>query len=235
VASNEWESQAENWLRWARTPGHDAYWYFRNGFFDHIVPPPGRATLELGCGEGRVARDLSARGHHVVGLDRAPTLLAAAKSADPDGTYLVAEAAELPFPARTFDVVVAYNSLMDIADMPGAVREVGRVLRPGGTFSVSVTHPVNDVGHFVDASTFVIEDSYLEAHRFEGSFERDGLTMTFFGWTHPLRDYAGALEGAGLHITRLREPLPDGADDSYGPWRRLPMFLQLRAVKPGID
>lgn len=232
MPSNEWELQAQNWLRWARTPGHDAYWEYRNGFFDHIVPKPGRITLDLGCGEGRVARDLSSRGHRVVGVDRSPTLLAAAGSADPGSSYLIADAAELPFPARTFDQVVAYNSLMDIEEMWGAVREAGRVLRPGGTFSISVTHPVNDAGRFTDGSTFVIEQPYLETRRFEETFERDGLTMTFLGWSHPLQDYADALEAAGLYITRLREPPPERGDESYEPWKRLPMFLQLRAVKP---
>jgi hypothetical protein len=47
-----WEWQAEDWARWARTPGHDSYWLFRDLFFDAIVPTPGRLTLEVGCGEG---------------------------------------------------------------------------------------------------------------------------------------------------------------------------------------
>lgn len=180
-----------------------------------------------------MARDLSARGHRVVGLDLAPTLLAAAKGAAPEGEYLIADAAKLPFRASSFDVVVAYNSLMDIEEMCGAVNEVGRVLRPGGTFCISVTHPVNDVGRFVDPSTYVVQESYLDSHRFEGSATRDGSTMTFFGWTHPLQDYTDALKGAGLQVTDLREPRPDGPDGRYEAWRRLPMFLQIRAVKPG--
>jgi SAM-dependent methyltransferase len=233
VADDDWESQAGNWLRWARTPGHDAYWYYRDGFFDRIVPPPGDATLEIGCGEGRVARDLSARGHRIVALDRAPTLLDAARRADPRGSYLVADAAKLPFPERSFDVVVAYNALMDTEDMPAVVREVGRVLRPGGTFCISVTHPVNDAGRFADASTFVIEHSYLDSRRFEGTFERDGLVMTFFGWTHSVADYVDALEAADLRLTRLREPRPERADEHYEPWHRVPMFLQLQATRTG--
>jgi 2-polyprenyl-3-methyl-5-hydroxy-6-metoxy-1,4-benzoquinol methylase len=60
-----WEAEAANWGRWARTPGHDAYWYYRDAFFDAIVPPPGAATIEVGCGEGRVTRDLARRGHRV--------------------------------------------------------------------------------------------------------------------------------------------------------------------------
>ena len=41
-----WEDQAENWLAWVRTPGHDAYWSYRDAFFP-LVPPPGRWTLEV--------------------------------------------------------------------------------------------------------------------------------------------------------------------------------------------
>jgi hypothetical protein len=54
-AAMSWEDQAENWLAWARTPGHDAYWSYRDAFFP-LLPAPGRRTLEVGCGEGRVAR-----------------------------------------------------------------------------------------------------------------------------------------------------------------------------------
>ena len=56
---------------------------YRDAFFA-LVPAPGAATLEVGCGEGRVARDLVARGHRVTGLDASPTLLRAAAEADPD-------------------------------------------------------------------------------------------------------------------------------------------------------
>jgi SAM-dependent methyltransferase len=88
--SFEW--QAGSWLAWARTPGHDAYWQYRDAFFEELLPAPGRLTLEVGCGEGRVARDLTRRGHLVVALDASPTLAASAAAADPDGRYLVADA-----------------------------------------------------------------------------------------------------------------------------------------------
>jgi ubiquinone/menaquinone biosynthesis C-methylase UbiE len=83
------------------------------------VPEPGTATLEVGCGEGRASRDLVARGHRVTGLDASPTLLRAADEADPASAYVVGAAEALPFPDATFDLVVAYNSLMDVADMHG--------------------------------------------------------------------------------------------------------------------
>jgi ubiquinone/menaquinone biosynthesis C-methylase UbiE len=137
----DWEDQAENWLAWARTPGHDVYWHYRDAFFA-LVPPAGSATLEVGCGEGRVARDLAAQGHRVTGVDASPTLLAAAAAAHAGGRYLVADAADLPFDDASFDLVVAYSSLMDVQDMPGAVREVARVLKPAGHLCMCVTHPL---------------------------------------------------------------------------------------------
>ena len=72
---SRWEVEAENWVRWARTAGHDAYWYYSPSFFDQIVPPAGRHTLDLGCGEGRVTRDLKRQGHRVTSIDTSPTLL----------------------------------------------------------------------------------------------------------------------------------------------------------------
>src|SRR6266536_6436917 len=110
----EWEPEAENWLRWTRTPSHDAYWYYRDSFFDLIVPPAGRRTLEIGCGEGRVARDLAARGHRLTAIDTAQTLLRYARDEDPTGAYVRAESRALQFPDRCFDLAVAYNSLQSL-------------------------------------------------------------------------------------------------------------------------
>jgi SAM-dependent methyltransferase len=233
------ESQAESWLRWARTPGHDAYWQFRDAFFDELLPAPGRLTLEVGCGEGRVARDLARRGHRVIAVDASPSLAASAAAADPAGRYLVADAAALPFGNGCFDLVVAYNSLMDVDDMPAAVAEAARVLQPGRPLCVCVTHPTADAGRFQSTepdAPFVITGSYLGRHRVDEPFERDGLQMHFTGWRYPLEAYARALEDAGLLIDRLREPAAPAsaltARSGYERWQRLPNFLHLRAVKP---
>jgi SAM-dependent methyltransferase len=230
----EWEPDAENWLRWARTPRHDAYWYYRETFFGHIVPPPGRRCVEIGCGEGRVIRDLSARGHRVVGVDSSPTLLFHARHKDTDSSYALADAAALPFPDRCFDLAVAYNSLQVVADMPGSIREVARLLCPGGRLCFCVSHPLADVGSFVDDSpdaAFAVREDYFAHRRVEDRVERDGLEMTFRGWTYSLEDYVVALERAGLLIETMREPRPVRASPRYRRWNRVPMFLLVRAVK----
>ena len=153
-----WEPEGENWIRWARTPGFDAYWYFRDTVFDAILPSPHGLTLEVGCGEGRVTRDLVARGHDVVALDPAPTLVRAAAEEDPvqvrdrDGL-------RLPFPEDRVGVVVTYNVLQNVADLPGAVQEMSRVLRPGGALCVCVVHPVTDLGGFEPGATAAASSS----------------------------------------------------------------------------
>src|SRR5437764_4768130 len=109
-----WDEQADDWARFARAPGHDAYHEgFNFPLFFELVPPPGRRTLDLGCGEGRVTRDLAARGHTVVAIDASPTLLELAREADPDGEYVLGDATAVPFEDASFDLVVSYNVLMD--------------------------------------------------------------------------------------------------------------------------
>src|SRR6266446_3445638 len=67
VSREHWEKQANNWAAWARTE-FDAYWKYSPAFFELVPPPQGR-TLEVGCGEGRVTRDLARLGHSVVAID----------------------------------------------------------------------------------------------------------------------------------------------------------------------
>jgi ubiquinone/menaquinone biosynthesis C-methylase UbiE len=69
--------------------------------------------LEVGAGEGRVSRDLAARGYGVTGLEASPTLVEAARAEHPDGDYVLGLAEELPFEDESFELVVAYNALMD--------------------------------------------------------------------------------------------------------------------------
>jgi SAM-dependent methyltransferase len=233
-AREHWEAEAARWAAWARTPGHDAYWYYRHAFFA-LVPPPGRATLEVGCGEGRVSRDLAARGHRVTGVDitRALARLAAEAGAGP--RYIVGDGAALPLRAAAFDLVVAYNSLMDVDDMPLVVREIGRTLAPGGRLCLCITHPLMDAGRFSSLEAdapFVIGTTYLGRLPCRGTFERDGLGITFKGWCYPFSAYSEALEAGGLVVEAVREPAPaPDAPTRLDRYRRIPNFLMLRAMK----
>jgi len=233
-----WERNAIAWATWARAPMHDSYWRFHRDQFLALLPPPGRMVLDVGCGEGRLARDLKARGYRVVGVDGSPTLVRLAHEADPEMPVNVGDAATLPFASATFDLVVAFMSLHDIVALEKAVREVGRVLEPGGRLCVAIVHPINSAGAFESdgpASPFTIRGSYLEPFRYVDEVERDGLSMRFESEHRPLAAYFDALERTGLLVDALREPsLPDEAMryTENRRWQRLPLFLHVRALRP---
>ncbi len=77
--SEAWEEHARDWITWVRKPGHDSYDRYHRDQFLPLVPLPGRRTLDVGCGEGRLTRHLASLGHRIVGIDASPTLVAAAK------------------------------------------------------------------------------------------------------------------------------------------------------------
>jgi len=234
VALSEfWEEQAEAWVRWARAPGHDSYWRFHRDRFLELVPPPGRLTVDAGCGEGRLARDLKELGHNVLAVDRSPTMVRFAREADPELDVREADAADLPLDDGAADLVVSFMSLMNTEDLEAAVREAARVLAPGGSYCVAVVHPLNTAGAFVSRepdAAFVIEGSYFQPTERVVPVERDGYEMTFLDVHRPLEDYFGALKQADLLVERLCE-IPDTSDEEGADrWRRLPLFLDLRAV-----
>jgi len=236
--SEAWEENAAAWIAWAQEPDHDSYWRFHRDLFFELVPPPSGRTLDVGCGEGRLARDLAALGHDVVGVDSSPTMLTAAREAAPEMELHLADAAALSFASASFELVVAFMSFQDVDDLAGAIREAARVLSPGGRLCVAIVHPLNSAGSFASrtaTSPFTIDGSYLDESVTDETFERDGLAMRFVSRHRPLQTYTELLAANGLLLERLREPeLPEaGFNGEHGArWRRIPLFLHLRAVKP---
>lgn len=231
-----WDRRAAAWTAFARTPGHDL-WYERVNLpsFLALLPEPGRATLDLGCGEGRLGAVLTGLGHRVTGVDASPALAALARE---HHAVVEADAAALPFADASFDLVVAFMSLHDMDDVEAVVQEAARVLEPGGRFCLAVEHPLQKAGSWLDpedaASPFVVDRAYLEERRSATTVDRDGVRMEFVSVDRPLGAYGRALEEAGLLIEALREPVPDDELLRLRPraakWRRVPIFLQLRCT-----
>lgn len=103
---------------------------------DLIGPPAGLRILDVGCGDGALAVELSKRGASVTGVDASAQMIEAARErARRHGveiTFNVAAVQSLPFPSEAFDRVVAATVLCFVEDAGAALREMARVLRPGG-------------------------------------------------------------------------------------------------------
>lgn len=101
----------------------------------------GTRLLDAGCGAGLLALLASYRGAQVTGLDASPGLLAIAQQRVPTADVREGDLEVLPFADASFDAVTAVNSVFYAEDMVAAMRELVRVVRPGGRVVVTAWGP----------------------------------------------------------------------------------------------
>jgi ubiquinone/menaquinone biosynthesis C-methylase UbiE len=105
---------------------------------------PDRQLLEIGCGLGTDLFQFALGGARVTGLDLTPQSVALARKRFVDravpGRFLVGDAENLPFPDASFDVVYSFGVLHHTPDTPRSLREVARILRPGGEAVIMLYH-----------------------------------------------------------------------------------------------
>ena len=113
--------------------------YFRKLLLERLsLDPQGLRVLDVGCGGGLLSEEFAALGCTVTGVDQSvPTLTAARSHAERSGLsirYLEGCAESLPFDAEAFDVVCCCDVLEHVDDPDVVVREISRVIKPGGVF-----------------------------------------------------------------------------------------------------
>ncbi len=226
-----WSAVAQDWIAWARTEDFDAFWAYQSTFEAFVGPGQGPA-LEIGCGEGRVARTLGTLGYEMTVAEPVPAFLDAAQAANSATHYVQAEGHDVPLGDARFDLVVLYNVLMDVDDLAGTLSEAARVLRPQGRLIASVVHPIAE-RHY---TTLKHGDpgSYFETQYWENQITERDLPMHFRGWRRSISTYFQALFAVDLQVTDLAEPQPDPHHPwtaRAGQWQGVPLFLWIEARK----
>jgi ubiquinone/menaquinone biosynthesis C-methylase UbiE len=239
-----WDYAADSWDDFIRA-GKDVY-------KDFIIAPatlellpaissrPGRA-LDLCCGEGYYSRLLQKQGYNVCGVDLSKKMIAIARKKALSIPYYCRNAGNLSiFPRNRFNLVVCSMALMDAPNYKAIIKAVYRVLKPGGCFIVSITHPCfsfekagawerNEKGEkaFFKMDNYFIED----AHEVAWDMPRLKHSFKSMAYHRTISSYFSALTEVGFTVDRFHEPYYKGADGRFANSKRIAYFLFFRCKK----
>lgn len=191
-----------------------------------LGPVRGRQVLEVGCGAAMCSRWLAARGAHPVALDLSAGMLRQARNGAARTGIVVplvqADASHLPFADASFDVAfTAFGAVPFVVDSARVMREVARVLRPGGRWVFATTHPVRwcfpddpGPGGLTVTMPYWDRTPYVE-------YAADGAP-SYVEQHRTLGDRVREITAAGLRLDDLVEPeWPAGHTGVWGQWSPL--------------
>ena len=151
---------------------------------------PAGAALDAACGTGRHASYMASLGHRVTGIDSTPEMLEVAAVKVPSAQFETADLTAIPLPDGAVDLAVCTLALTHCADLGLPIRELARVVRPGGAVGISDVHP------------FVV---ILGGH---GSYRPSPTERAFVrNFVHWPSGYIAAFRAAGLNVVQCIEPL----------------------------
>lgn len=233
---------------------HADWWI--NGFTDGVDPEyeeqiiplvlaetaGAMAILDVGCGEGQIARRLTdgLPGRRVVGVDPTARHIEVARERGGPVEYVTASVDSLPFADGEFDAVVVCLVFEHVDDLDAAVREVSRVLSSGGRFTFLLNHPLLQTPNsgWIDDQILDPPEQYWRigeylTERVNVEEVEPGVRVRFVH--RPLGRYLNALADAGLVLERMFEPPPPpgflARCEEYAMASTIPRLLALRLRK----
>jgi SAM-dependent methyltransferase len=202
-----------------------------------------RTVLDVGCGEGQVAR-LAVAEHASVAVGVDPTAAQIAEAVRRGGgpVYTRSGADALPFGDASFDAVVACLVFEHIRDVDAAISEVARVLEPGGRFLFFLNHPLLQTPNsgWIDDQVLDPPEQYwrIGPYLVEDETVEEVEKDVFIPFIHrPLSRYVNALAASGLIVRHMEEPAPPPGFLSraaeYQAAASIPRLLLLRCEREG--
>ncbi|MFE6483862.1 class I SAM-dependent methyltransferase [Streptomyces sp. NPDC057757] len=195
-----------------------------HGALEGVMEAGEGVCLDVCCGTGAHASVPAGLGWAPVGVDLSGGQLRHAAGRLPVAR---ADATALPFADASLPAAVCVLAHTDLPDYPAVLREISRVLRPGGRFTHLGVHPCY-IGAFADWSDgprVVVDERYADRSRTFDAWNPQGVRARVGAWHLPLADLLNATSDAGLRIVRTVEAGPGGIPDLFG-------FLAVKPAAP---
>jgi len=213
-----WDAIAKQYAEWIEgdigTRGRAFTTVVTNHMLATIGDVRDKNVLDLGCGEGYLARELTLRGAKVWGIDVAPTMVELARSKDLHSSinYIVGDIAQtLPYGNDIFDLVVCNRVLMDMEYITFTVEEVARILKKSARFVFSIVHPCffDALGGWIDTGSFHpalrFKARYTEQIKYMKRLVGLSSDSMVAHYNRPIQDYVKPLLENGLCISDFLE------------------------------
>jgi SAM-dependent methyltransferase len=197
-------------------------------------------VIDIGCGDGQISRLAARLGADVVGVDPTWNQIRVAAERGGGPVFTRSGAAALPFADASFDAAVACLVFEHIRDVDDAIREVARVLVPGGRFCFFLNHPLLQTPNsgWIDDQILDPPEQYwrIGPYLVEDETVEEVEKGVFIPFIHrPLSRYVNALSAAGLLLERMEEPAPPAGflarATEYEAASTIPRLLYLRLRK----
>ena len=212
MGQSEWDGHAR-WWQEKFTDGVDPE------YSEQIIPIvtqhlEGRErVLDVGTGEGQIARALARAGAETVGLDLTMAQIRTARERDGGPVYALAQSDRLPVCSGSFDGAVVCLVYEHIDALEESLAEVARVLRPGGRLALILNHPLFQtpnsgliVDHMIDPpETYWRVGAYLHETATVEEVDK-GVHVRFVH--RPLSRYINQMVAAGIDLVAMLEPPP---------------------------
>ncbi|MEU1360628.1 methyltransferase domain-containing protein [Micromonospora zamorensis] len=182
---------------------------------EDLLGPGEGLCLDICCGTGAHATVPAGLGRTPVGVDLSGGQLRHASGRLP---VTRGDATALPFVDASLPAAMCVLASTDMPDYPAMLREVVRVLRPGGRFVYVGVHPCF-VGAFADWGRYpsvVVDARYADRSRSFDSWNTSGVRVRVGAWHLPLAGLVNATVAAGLRLLRVAEAGPGGVPDLFG-------------------
>jgi SAM-dependent methyltransferase len=244
MSEPHWDDHADWWQR-EFTDGIDPE------YVEQIIPlalkylGKRRDVLDVGAGEGQIARAAATEGAIVIGLDPTASQIKVAVERGGGPVYVQGRSDGLPVLDRSFDAVVVCLVFEHVDAFEASLEEVARVLRPGGRLLLFLNHPLLQtpesgmiIDHMIDPpETYWRIGPYLREAVTVEEVQKD-VRVRFVH--RPLGRYVNGLIDAGLQLVRMEEPAPPpgfiakAGEYEHDVVQTTPRLLLLVAEKPTL-